>query len=58
MHLTQAYDAVLEDGTVTEKWKRSRMVMIPKTKKPRAKEHRPIALVNAGYKLFMGLVKD
>ena len=34
------------------------MVMIPKTKKPRDKEHRPIALTNVGYKLFIGLVKD
>ena len=58
IHLTEAYNAVLEDGTVTEKWKRSRTVMISKTKKPTAKEHRPIALTNVGYKLFMGLVKD
>ena len=53
IHLTEAYNAVLEDGTVLEKWKRSRRIMIPKTKKPTAKEHRPIALTNVGYKLFM-----
>ena len=58
IHLAEAYNAVLEDGTVPEKWKRSKTVMIPKTKKPTAKEHRPIALTNVGYKLFMGLVKD
>ena len=57
-HLTEAYNTFLVDGTVPEKWKRSRTVMIPKTKEPRAKEHRPIALTNVGYKLFMGLVKD
>ena len=34
------------------------MVIIPKTKKPRAKEHRPIARTNVRYKLFIGLVKD
>ena len=45
-------------GTVTEKWKRSRTVMIPKIRKPRAKQHQPIALTNVGYKLFIGLVKD
>ena len=56
--MTETYNAVLEDGTVPEKWKRSRTEMIPKTKKPRAKEHRPIALTNVGFKLFMGLVKD
>ena len=48
IHLTEAYNAVLEEGTVPEKWKRSRMVMIPKTRKLTAKEHRPIALTNVG----------
>ena len=32
--------------------------MIPKTGKPTAKDHRPIALTNVGYKIFMGLVKS
>ena len=32
--------------------------MIPKTGKITAKEHRPIALTNVGYKIFMGLVKS
>ena len=33
-------------------------MMIPKTGKPTAKEHRPIALTNERYKIFMGLVKS
>ena len=32
--------------------------MIPKTKKHEPKDHRPIALTNVGYKIFMSLVKD
>ena len=56
--MTEAYNAVLEDGTVPEKWKRPRTVMIKGTKKSTAKEYRPIALTNVGFKLFMGLVKD
>ena len=32
--------------------------MIPKKIKPTAKEHRPIALTNVGYKIFIGLVKS
>ena len=32
--------------------------MIPKKKKPVAREHRPIALTNVGYKLFMGVIKN
>ena len=51
--LTGAYNIVLEDGIVPGGWKKSRTVMIPKTNKPRAREHRPIALTNVGYKLFM-----
>ena len=36
----------------------SKSVMISKKKKPVAREHRPIALTNVGYKLFMGEVKN
>ena len=32
--------------------------MIPKTKSPEPKDHRPIALTNVGYKIFLSLVKD
>ena len=32
--------------------------MIPKTGKPTAKEHRPIALTNVGHKIFMELAKN
>ena len=53
IRLTEAYNAVLEEGTVPEKWKRSRTVMLPKTRKPTAKEHRTIALTNVGYKLLI-----
>ena len=56
--LTGAYNAALEDGIVQRWWKKSRTVMIPKTNKPRAREHRPIALTNVGYNLFMGLMKN
>ena len=56
LYLTHVYNAVLNDGTA-QGWKGSKTVMIPKTKRPIAKEHRPIALTNVGYKLFMGLGK-
>ena len=58
IYLTQAYNAVLNEGTVPEGWKESKTVMIPKTGKSTAKEHRPIALTNIRYKIFMGLVKS
>ena len=32
--------------------------MQPEKKKPVAREHRPIALTNVGYKLFMGIMKN
>ena len=56
--MTQACNAVLTEGTVPKGWKESKTIMIPKTGKPTAKDHRPIALTNVGYKIFMGLVKS
>ena len=53
LYLTQAYNAVQNEGTVPEGWKESKTVMTPKTGKPTAKERRPIALTNVGYKIFM-----
>ena len=35
-----------------------RTIMVPKMKNPEPKDHRPIALTNVGYKIFMSLVKD
>ena len=32
--------------------------MVPKKKKPTTRDHRPIALTNATYKLFMGILKS
>ena len=49
LYLTQAYNAVPTEGTVPKGWKESKTVMIPKTGKPTAKDHRPIALTNVGY---------
>ena len=49
---------VMEEGIVPKGWKISKTVMMPKTKKPEPKDHRPIALENVGYKIFTSLVKD
>ena len=39
-------------------WLQSKTVMVPKRKKPTVKQLQPIALTNASYKLFMGIVKN
>ena len=49
---------VMVEGNVSKKWKTSRTIMVPTTKNPEPKDHRPIALTNVGYKSFMSLVKD
>ena len=38
LYLTQAYNALLNEGTVPEGWKWSKTVMIPKTGKPTANQ--------------------
>ena len=52
------FNEVLETGIVVDGWKQSKTCMIPKVRKPGEGDHRPIALTNAGYKLFMGVLKD
>jgi len=48
----------LDGGEMDEGWKESKTIMIPKVVKPTAQQHRPIALLNAGCKLFMGMLKE
>ena len=47
----------LEAGIVPEGWKNSLTKMIPKVRKPKVHELRPIALTNQGYKLMMGVIR-
>ena len=56
--MVEVYNRVLEDGVIGDGWGISRTCMIPKVNKPEAKQHRPIALTNVGYKVFMGMVKE
>ena len=42
---------------IPHSWLQSKTVMVPKRKKPNVKQLRPIALTNASYKLFMGIIK-
>ena len=58
LYLIQAYNAVLNEGTVPKGWKESKTIIIPKTEKPIAKEQTWIELTNVGYKIFIGLVKN
>ena len=44
-----AMNKVMEEGIVPKGSKISKTVMIPKTKKPEPKDHRPTALTNVGY---------
>ena len=39
-------------------WKTSRTKLIRKTRRPTVKDYRPIALLDVGYKLYMGFIKN
>ena len=41
-----------------EEWKKSKTIMIPKTRRPKVSELRPIALTDVSYKLLMSIEKD
>ena len=43
-----AMNKVMEEGIVPKGWKKSKTVMIPKTKKSEPKDHRPIVLTSVG----------
>ena len=56
--MTEMYNRVLDEGVIGDGWKNSKTCMIPKVNRPEAKHHRPIALTNVGYKVFMGMIKE
>ena len=56
--MVKVYNRALETGEIGGGWNESKTVMIGKVRKPQASQHRPIALMNVGCKLFMGMVKD
>lgn len=56
--MAETYNRVLDEGLIGDSWKNSRTCMIPKVSRPGAKQHRPIALTNVGYKVFMGMIKE
>ena len=56
--LAYAYNEVIASRVVPRGWEMSRTVMLLKKKKPVTREHRLIALTNAGYILFMGIMKN
>ena len=43
-----AMNKVMEERIIIKWWKISRTVLVPKTKKPETKDHRPIALTTVG----------
>lgn len=49
---------VIETGNVLGGWKESRTVMIPEVKKAKARDLKPTAQLNVGYKIMMTVVRD
>ena len=55
--LTEAINNENNKKEKPKSWSNSKTVMIPKEKKPNARQLRPVALTDASYKLFMNLYK-
>ena len=57
--LLKCYNDILNGSIkIPNGWKQSTTNMIPKVRKPMVSDLRPIALINATYKLFMAIVKN
>lgn len=55
--LVKLLKELITTGSIPEGWKESKTVLIPKTRKPKVHEFRPIALTNIGYKIAMAVVR-
>ena len=56
--ITSAINEIATSTNIPLHWKRSKTVMVPRTKEPTVSDLRPIALTNCGYKIFMSLAKE
>lgn len=55
--LSKGLSNTLTQGDVPDNWKKSKTTLIKKKSKPTVEDFRPIALTNAPYKIFMGIIK-
>ena len=55
--MTDDNNKILEGGDIPEGWKKTRTKLIKKVKKPRPKDHRPIAVADISYKILMSYLK-
>merc|ERR1712179_343729 len=56
-YLVKCFNKALKE-TVHEDWLRSKTTMIPKTKKPKIMEHRPIAVTVNSSKIVCTILRD
>ena len=56
--LTKLMNDVMNSGIIPYEWKQSITKLIPKNKKPKFEDFRPIALTDISYKILMGVIKE
>ena len=55
--MLRCLNRVTIEDEAPSRWKTSRTKMIKKTRRPTVYDYRPIALLDVGYKLYMGFIK-
>lgn len=56
--LMQCFNKIMVKEEIPESWLKSLTVMIPKNKKPEAKNLRPKSLTNISYRIFMIIIRN
>merc|ERR1712179_821047 len=56
--MVKCFNNILKEEVAPSSWTKSTTKMIKKTRRPTARDFRPIALLNSSYKIYMSFIRD